>query len=339
MKKNSSVITKALFAFIILIIILAFATYKNTNKEPTSTPDTTAPTKTEDIQVYFCPEDCQDINILFKDINELYCSIYDIEYSWFWSKAKSLYDSNKPVYIITDNEQLTNNIKKLDLSVLEDINYALSLGFLKKDNDSGYMHNKFCTFGNHLLMGSKNFSNTSNYDNFILLENKGLSQIAKDEILEMYSGEFNGGEKTISQNGNIKLYFCPEDNCESKYLEELEKAKERIHCEFFSMTLNSLSQAMLSKAKSGVNLKALFEKSQISQYSQLTTLIDYAKKNSKGYIHNKFCIIDDTVITGSMNPSKNSNTKNDESIIIIQDPKIAEIYENKFQEHWVGLTE
>ena len=338
MRKKSPVIIKTIFVFIILIIVLAFAVYKNTHSEPTESQDTLIQSKTGNIQVYFCPEDCKDINTLFKDINEFYCSIYDIEYSWFWNKAKSLYDSNKPVIIITDNEQLTNNFKKLDLPVLQDINYAYSSGFLKKDKYSGYMHNKFCAFGNYLLIGSKNFSNTSNYDNFILLENKELSEIAKEEILEQYSGTFNKGEKSPAQTGYLQIYFCPEDNCESKYLELLETAKERIHCEFFSMTLNSLSQAMLSKAGQGVDLKVLFEKSQISQYSQLTTLFAYAKKNTKGYIHNKFCIIDDTVITGSLNPSKNGTTKNDESIIIIQDPKIAEIYENKFQEHWVKLV-
>jgi len=337
MRKKSSVITKALFAFIILIVILAFSTYKNTNKQQTNNPETIVK-NTEDTQVYFCPEDCKDLNKFFMDANELYCSIYDIEYSWFWSKTKELYDLNKPVFIITDNEQLTNNFKKLDLNILQDINYVISLGALKKDNDSGYMHNKFCAFGNFLLIGSKNFSNTENKDNLIIINNNSLAQIAKQEVLEMHSGTFNGGEKTIAQEGNVRLYFCPEDDCESKYLDELEKAKDRIHCEFFSMTLNSLSQTMLNRAKSGADLKILFEKSQISQYSQLTTLSKYAKKNITGYMHNKFCIIDDTVITGSMNPSKNSTTKNDESIIIIQDPKLADIYENKFQEHWVGLT-
>jgi hypothetical protein len=155
----------------------------------------------------------------------------------------------------------------------------------------------------------------------------------------MHSGTFGKGEPSQKQDGKMQLYFCPEDSCEAKYKEVLETAKERIHCEFFSMTLSSLSEIMINKAKLGVNLEVLFEKSQMSQYSQFSVLGDYSKKNTKGYIHNKFCIIDDTIITGSMNPSKNSTTQNDESIIIIQDSKLADIYENKFQEHWIGLTQ
>lgn len=335
MRKKSKLINKILLAFIIFFAILGFMLYKNADQKAI---ESAHPHALQDITVYFCPEDCKDINSNFEDINSLFCAIYDIEFPWFWNKARILYDSNKEVIIVTDNDQFYKNFTKMDPSTLEDVNYLYFKGVIVTDKKSAYMHNKICVLDDKLLIGSKNFNKTSNYDNFLVIKDANLANIAKLEILEMYSGIFGGGEPSPIQKGDIELYFCPEDSCESKYLTELKKAKERIHCEFFSMTLNSLSQLMLTQAKSGVDLKVLFEKSQINQYSQFAALANYSKKNTTGYIHNKFCIIDDTVITGSMNPSKNSNTQNDESIIIIHNPQIADIYENKFQQQWYKLT-
>ncbi len=343
MKKKSGFINKAIVLFIVILVALFVSIYyKADNVAAWSDSDSNFGSDSivstqaiEGMQIYFCPEDCGDMNKLFPDdLNKMLCAIYDIEYDWFWDKARKLFDLNKEVIIVSDNDQFYANYTKLDPVVLDDINYLNSKGLIKLDTGSGYMHSKICVLDDYLLIGSKNFNKTKNYDNFILIKDKGLTSIAETEIKELYSGNFDKGEKTISQKGAIQLYFCPEDGCEEKYLEELSKAKDRIHCEFFTLTLDSLSTEMLNQKQGGADLKLIFENSQISQYSQFTKLIDYSKKTNGFYLHSKFCIIDDSVITGSMNPSKNSDTKNNEAIIIIHDEKVAEIYEDKFQEHW-----
>jgi phosphatidylserine/phosphatidylglycerophosphate/cardiolipin synthase-like enzyme len=49
-------------------------------------------------------------------------------------------------------------------------------------------------------------------------------------------------------------------------------------------------------------------------------------------MHHKVFIIDNkTVITGSYNPTKNANERNDENILIIHDKKIAEKYLKEFE--------
>ena len=50
-------------------------------------------------------------------------------------------------------------------------------------------------------------------------------------------------------------------------------------------------------------------------------------------MHHKVFIIDNrTVITGSFNPTKNGDTRNDENILIIHDEKIAGKYLEEFNE-------
>lgn len=50
--------------------------------------------------------------------------------------------------------------------------------------------------------------------------------------------------------------------------------------------------------------------------------------------HNKVMVIDDeTVITGSLNFSKQAEERNAENLLVIRDRKLAEIYTKNFREH------
>ena len=52
-------------------------------------------------------------------------------------------------------------------------------------------------------------------------------------------------------------------------------------------------------------------------------------------MHHKVFIIDnETVVTGSMNPTGNGNSKNDENILIIHDSEIAKQYAEEFWRIW-----
>lgn len=54
-------------------------------------------------------------------------------------------------------------------------------------------------------------------------------------------------------------------------------------------------------------------------------------------MHNKFCIIDQRLITtGSMNPTDNDAHKNNNNLLIINSTLLAQNYEQEFQELWQG---
>jgi len=54
-------------------------------------------------------------------------------------------------------------------------------------------------------------------------------------------------------------------------------------------------------------------------------------------MHHKVFIIDnETVITGSFNPTKNADLRNDENILIIHNKWIAKKYLKEFEKVWFG---
>jgi phosphatidylserine/phosphatidylglycerophosphate/cardiolipin synthase-like enzyme len=57
--------------------------------------------------------------------------------------------------------------------------------------------------------------------------------------------------------------------------------------------------------------------------------------SNKANMHHKVFIVDKSiVITGSYNPTNNGNTRNDENILIIHDPEIADLFNQEFESVW-----
>jgi len=60
--------------------------------------------------------------------------------------------------------------------------------------------------------------------------------------------------------------------------------------------------------------------------------IDVYLDANKNTMHHKVFIIDNsTVITGSFNPSKNGDERNDENMLVIKDREIAALFLDEFE--------
>ena len=278
------------------------------------------------------------------DTNKINCAIYEINLPWFYLDINKYFYEGKNIKLIEDDKQFNkvyndfNNEMKLLLDNLKE------KGVIKVDNKKqDYMHNKFCIFDKNLSwIGSFNFTvNASKYNNnnVLVLNDFKINSYFQDEFDEMFKGIFNGGNKTLIQNTYPKVYFCPEDDCASKYNELLNKTKYNLRCMFFDFTLSKVGDNIINLKKSNINVKIIMESRQISKYNYYNRFknagILLEKDKNPKTMHNKFCVIDNQyVITGSMNPSKHSQFKNDESIILIKNKKIAEKYISYFEKYW-----
>ncbi|MBU0459361.1 MAG: hypothetical protein KJ597_05655, partial [Nanoarchaeota archaeon] len=174
------------------------------------------------------------------------------------------------------------------------------------------------------------------------------------EFQEMWNGTFKKGEEVLNPQvnlGNITIssYFCPED-CKIQlsstgqevgavYIisDLIRNAKESIYFMTFSFTHEKIGNAILLRHLEGnVTIKGIFEsRGSGSEYSNYKVFeyqgIDVIKDKNPGAMHHKVFIIDEeTVVTGSFNPSNNGENNNDENILIIKDKAIAQKYLEEF---------
>lgn len=153
------------------------------------------------------------------------------------------------------------------------------------------------------------------------------------------SGFFTFSSPTVVAN-QIDTYFCPEDECATKLISQIDSSKSSIYVAIYSFTHDEISDALIRAHQRGVEVKVVFDYDQSkNDYSDDEKLsqagIAIKRRDGSGYMHNKFAVIDGNVVaTGSFNYSENANTKNDENLLIIFSSDLAERFLNEFNELW-----
>jgi len=206
------------------------------------------------------------------------------------------------------------------------------------ESGSGLMHNKFCVINDSSVWtGSWNPSQEMSIpNNAVLIESKVLASAFSDEFNEMKKGTFHGGEKgsakTLLNGSLIEAYFCPEDKCKNAVLDSLGKSKSSIDVMAYSFTDDDIGSLLLKKSKNGVRVRVIFDPRK-DKYSEFEKLREFSKVVK---VHHKVFIIDNkTVITGSYNPTKNGDERNDENVVIIQNENVARDFSNEFEKLWL----
>lgn len=133
-----------------------------------------------------------------------------------------------------------------------------------------------------------------------------------------------------------RVWFCPEDSCASQLVSEMDQATVSLHVAIYSLTHDDIISAMAGAAGRGVDVKVLAEQEgndpELGQ--QLRSIgIDFLWDTNPDLMHNKFTIVDtQQVLTGSFNYSWNADLRNDENLVLLPQPELAEQYEAKFKE-------
>ena len=264
------------------------------------------------IQIYFCPENnCSAILLSnIKNASTVKCAFYHLNIP---ELIQTLQEKNAT--IITD-DQYIDELTNIDATA---------------DASKALMHNKFCILDNQtVITGSYNPTPSKKADDLIIIQSKYLARNYLEEFQEMQHGKFHGGKKVkdptiIYNNATIHNSFCPEDNCAEKVLKTLQKAQNNIKFILYQLTDTKIIE-VLEKTKA--KIQGILDTNQ-KQNKLLKKILNKSKIQKN--IHHKLFIIDNTtIITGSYNPTKNGNTKNDENLIIIEDKIIAEKYLKRF---------
>lgn len=134
-----------------------------------------------------------------------------------------------------------------------------------------------------------------------------------------------------------EIYFCPDGECKEAVMEELNQAEDSIYFMLYSFTDPDIGDLLIEKHDQGIYLQGIFEYQQsTSKYSQYKKLkqagIPVIIDKNKALMHHKVWIIDEkTVITGSYNPTRNGNLRNNENAVIIHDRTIAHQFFDEFE--------
>ncbi|HDD72763.1 MAG TPA: hypothetical protein ENG00_01575 [Candidatus Aenigmarchaeota archaeon] len=297
------------------------------------------------IQVYFAPFSDETVNTIIALINSsnksIHAAVYDLDLESIAEVLEQAKARGVDVEIVSDDRQA-----KRDESKIPELSKIIPVVLDNSEKD--YMHNKFFVIDSKIVItGSTNPTYNGFYrnnNNLVIIYSDELAENYEEEFQELYSGTFGGGAPTdepeVSIDGVVvENYFCPEDSCESQVLEELSKAKHEVYFMTFTFTSRAIAEKLAELESRGVQVYGIYEARQKSRYCTF----DFLKQSGAEVIwdknpytmHHKVFIIDnETVITGSYNPTKHANVANDENILVIHDKEIAEKYAEEFFDLW-----
>ncbi len=218
------------------------------------------------------------------------------------------------------------------------------------DRREGLMHDKFIVIDrSEVWTGSMNFTVNGAYE-----DNNNLLHIRSVKVAENYETEFNEmyvddlfGPDSLASTPNpfltvdgtdIETYFSPDDGVAARVTELVSSAAESIYFLAYSFTSDAIAQAIRDRHDAGVSVAGVMDESQVKS-NQGTEFDPFAQAGipvrfdgNPGLMHHKVIIIDRRiVITGSYNFTASAEERNDENLLVIYSPEIAELYLAEFQ--------
>ncbi len=149
--------------------------------------------------------------------------------------------------------------------------------------------------------------------------------------------ENNAQQKTFSE----QAFFCPEDNCASKLVQQINSSQKSVHAAVYSFTSAKIANALIEAKKRGVEVRIITDAVQAeSKYSKDELLGQNGievriRRIDGGSMHNKFMAIDSGLVaTGSFNYTENADETNDENLVFLVNQEIIDEFESEFSEIW-----
>jgi len=137
----------------------------------------------------------------------------------------------------------------------------------------------------------------------------------------------------------LDLRFSPRGGAASQVSYWISRANRSVHVLIFSFTLDDIGDALLDAHGRGIDVRVVFEKGQVSRYSEYFRLaaagVPVRNDTNPDHMHNKVAIVDGhIVLTGSFNWSASAEDDNNENLIVIRSAELAAAYESEFQRIW-----
>jgi len=147
---------------------------------------------------------------------------------------------------------------------------------------------------------------------------------------------------SISTLAKTEVYFSLYDNPQKEIIKNINQAEAFINIAMYIFTDKEIALPLVKAQERGVKVRLYLDKDQVDyQYSQSRFLMQKGIKiriSSNNYImHHKFAIIDNRILlTGSYNWTFSANNRNDENLMVMDDPEIIEIFQNQFINLWTN---
>ena len=155
------------------------------------------------------------------------------------------------------------------------------------------------------------------------------------------------GEDFDDADLRVSIFFSPVDDTRQQVLDYLAAAQHSLHLAFFNVRLQEVGDLLVAQHQAGLDVHLLMDRKQMDK--SYNTMDDWLLEQgvpvtgilndsaADATMHDKFTIVDSRwVLTGSLNYSATAFTRSEEDLWVIDDPALAALYQQEFDELLAG---
>jgi phosphatidylserine/phosphatidylglycerophosphate/cardiolipin synthase-like enzyme len=163
---------------------------------------------------------------------------------------------------------------------------------------------------------------------------------AQDTATAEHRPEAGASGNGTGSTADLAVYFSRADDPRAAILEALGTVHQSAIVAMYTFTDRDLAQALIAAQGRGARVSVYLDRTMAtSRYSVARTLVAAGvpvRISSNPYImHNKFAVLDGaTVLTGSYNWTMAASKDNDENLLWIKRPELAQRYTQRFSQLW-----
>lgn len=168
------------------------------------------------------------------------------------------------------------------------------------------------------------------------------NSLAATDVLDWLEDVVRQLKPAQNNNENIhsEAYFSPGNKCRSRIRSLMRQANHTINICVFTITDDEISEAIAEAHNRRVNVRIISDNDKsLDTGSDIYRLegigVPVRHDNSPYHMHHKFAIFDDEILlSGSYNWTRSAAEKNEENIIVQNDPNLVTRFAQVFEDLW-----
>ena len=135
-------------------------------------------------------------------------------------------------------------------------------------------------------------------------------------------------------------YFSPGPDCRIAIEQAMETALDELLICVFTISDDRLSDAIQRAHRNGLTVRVISDNDKMedkgNDVERLSLSgVDVRIDRSPEHMHHKFMVVDGhTVLTGSYNWTRSAETRNEENLVVLDDPVLAGRFAEEFERIW-----
>lgn len=149
-----------------------------------------------------------------------------------------------------------------------------------------------------------------------------------------------GATGTEAQASDTAVYFSRADDPRGAILAELGRAQQSVLVAMYTFTDRELAAALVAAQQRGAQVQVYLDRTMATSrdsvaFGLMQAGVPVRISSNPKIMHNKFAVLDGaTVLTGSYNWTLSAWKYNDENLLVLRRPDLAQRYAERFRQLW-----